>query len=123
MLSNALTAVVSEEVTCLEAANGREALEILEESDYSVDLVLCDLCMPEMNGLEFLQALDARDALDSCPVIILTGDAREARAQEALRCGARRLVAKPFTAEALSEALDEVLSPDGVARMSEPTES
>jgi two-component system chemotaxis response regulator CheY len=113
MLRTAVVATGSAEFAFLEAANGKEALEVLEEADFSVDLIFCDLCMPEMGGLELLQALAERDVLDACPVIILTGDAREAQAQEALGCGARRLIAKPFTTEALAEALDEVLHPAG----------
>lgn len=113
MLRNAVIASGLDEFTFLEASNGREALEILEEIDFSVDLIFSDLCMPVMGGLEFLEELDAREVLDGCPVIILTGDAREARAQEALKYGARRLISKPFTAETLSEALDEVLHHTG----------
>ena len=114
MLRAAVTATdESNGFTFLEASNGKEALEVLEQADFSVDLICCDLCMPEMGGIEFLQALAAKEVLDTCPVIILTGDSREKRAQEALSCGARRLMAKPFTAEALADALDQVLHPTG----------
>jgi CheY-like chemotaxis protein len=113
MLRTAVAATGLDEFTFLEAANGKEALALLEEADFAMDLVFCDLCMPEMGGLELLQELAAKDALETCPVIILTGDAREAQAQEALRCGARRLIAKPFTTEALAEAVEDVLHPAG----------
>ncbi len=120
MLRTAVAATALDEFTFLEAANGKEALAVLEEAGFSIDLVFCDLCMPEMGGLELLQELAARDALERCPVIVLTGDAREARAQEALRRGARRLIAKPFTAEALAEALDEILHPAESTPVSDP---
>ena len=113
MLRTAMAATESDGLTFLEASNGKEALKVLEQAEFSVDLIFCDLCMPEMGGLEFLQALKAMDVLETCPVIILTGDAREKRAQEALSCGARKLMAKPFTAEALADALDQVLHPTG----------
>ena len=113
MLRTAMAATESDGLTFLEASNGKEALKVLEQAEFSVDLIFCDLCMPEMGGLEFLQALKAMDVLDTCPVIILTGDAREKRAQEALSCGARKLMAKPFTAEALADVLDQVLHPTG----------
>ncbi len=113
MLRTAMATAESDGLTFLEASNGKEALEVLEQADFLVDLIFCDLCMPEMGGIEFLQALAAKGVLDTCPVIILTGDAREKRAQEALSCGARKLMAKPFTAEALADALDQVLHPTG----------
>ena len=113
MLRAAVTATGPDGLTFLEASNGKEALEILEQADFSMDLIFCDLLMPEMGGLEFLQVLVAKEVLDTCPVIILTGDARETRAQEALSCGARRLIAKPFTAEVIADALDQVLHPAG----------
>ena len=113
MLRAAVAAVESGDPTFLEASNGREALELLEQDDYSVDLIFCDLCMPEMGGLEFLRILAEKDRLAACPVIILTGDAREKRAQEALSCGARLLMAKPFTSEALADVLEQVLHPTG----------
>ena len=99
------------EFTFLEASDGKKALQTLEQENFSVDLVFCDLCMPELDGLEFLESLAAKQKLDSCPVIILTGDARESRAQEALVRGARKLISKPFKAETLSEVLEEVLHP------------
>ncbi len=113
MLRTAMAATESDGLTFLEASNGKEALKVLEQVEFSVDLIFCDLCMPEMGGLEFLQALKAMDVLDTCPVIIVTGDAREKRAQEALSCGARMLMAKPFTAEALADAIDQVLHSTG----------
>ena len=113
MLRTAVTSTGPDGLTILEASNGKEALEVLEQADFSVDLILCDLCMPEMGGIELLRVLAAEEVLDACPVIILTGDARETRAQEALSCGARLLMAKPFTAEALADALDQVLHPAG----------
>ena len=64
-----------EQAEFLEAANGREALGLLQDRDYAVDVVLCDLYMPQMNGREFLQAVAAQDKLETCPVVMVTSDA------------------------------------------------
>ena len=97
------------EFTFREAGDGKRAIEILEEESFSFDLIFSDLCMPEMDGLEFLQALVAKQMLDSCPVIMLTADARESKALKALALGARKVISKPFSVEVLSETLQEVL--------------
>ncbi len=55
MLRTALAATESDGFTFLEASNGKEALEVLEQADFSVDLIFCDLLMPELGGLEFIQ--------------------------------------------------------------------
>ncbi len=111
MLRSAVLETGLGEFTFIEADDGKQALQALEREAFSVDLVFCDLCMPEMDGLQFLEALGTKERLASCPVIVLTADARESRAQEALARGARRLISKPFTVETLSEALEEVLHP------------
>ena len=97
------------EFTFLEAGDGKQAIEILEKESFSFDLIFCDLCMPEMDGLEFLQALVTKQMLDSFPIIMLTADAREPQAREALALGARKVISKPFGVEILSEALEELL--------------
>jgi chemotaxis family two-component system sensor histidine kinase/response regulator PixL len=76
-----------------------------------VDAIFCDLCMPNMDGIGFLDAMQSRADLKSCPVIILTADARNARGSEALRRGARALLAKPFSPKAVSATLKDVLEP------------
>ena len=111
MLRSAVLETGLGEFTFIEADDGEKALQALEREAFSVDLIFCDLCMPEMDGLQFLEALRTKERLASCPVIVLTADARESSAQEALARGARRLISKPFTVETLSEALEEVLHP------------
>ena len=92
--------------TFLEATNGQEALAVLRDRDWAIDIVLCDRYMPTMGGMEFLQALGAQDRLGSCPVIIVTSDAEN---KDVLDAGARDLVTKPFTAQTLGKAVRDVL--------------
>ena len=93
----------------LEAGDGKEALERLETVEYGVQAVFCDLYMPKMDGITLLDELSNRGVLGSFPLIVLTADARKAQGEEALAHGASALVAKPFTAEEISEVMREVV--------------
>ena len=92
----------------VEASDGREALEAIR-SHGGIDLVMCDLCMPNMDGVELLDALREDQLLEGLSVVIVTGDADESRAQEALAHGAQRLLPKPFSPQLLKETLTELL--------------
>lgn len=87
------------------AINGRHALEQIACN--SVDLVLTDIYMPEMNGLELLRKL--REDGNDIPVILITGfDADEAK-QVAEEFNASALLLKPFRLIQLKELLDKIL--------------
>ena len=88
------------------AVNGRHALEQLAQ--HPVDLVLTDIYMPEMNGLELLKQI--RDDGLSIPVILITGyDADEARLK-AEQYNAAALLLKPFRLVQLKQLLDTILT-------------
>jgi two-component system chemotaxis response regulator CheY len=100
--------------TVLEAANGREALKTL--SAESVDLVLCDINMPEMNGEQLLTAL-ASDLCTPRPcVIVISTDATTSRVDRVMRLGARGYLRKPFTPEELRATVDRALEGDHARR-------
>jgi two-component system chemotaxis response regulator CheY len=94
---------------CVEAGDGKSALDALEDIDYSVDAVFCDLQMPVLDGHGFLGALRNRGKLKSCPVIVVTGETSDERSREAIRNGASAVIGKPFTAERVRDILLEVL--------------
>lgn len=81
----------------LEAGNGAEALAVLQAS--AVDLILCDINMPVMNGLEFIKQLSALENAKGVPVIMITTEGNEAHVVQALSCGARGYIRKPFTTD------------------------
>ena len=83
-------------------------VEKLASMDFDIDVVFCDLCMPNLDGIGFIEKLSANNKLEDVPVIVLTGDMRESRSKEALSKGARKLVGKPFTPDKVSESLKEV---------------
>ncbi len=86
-----------------EASNGAEALASLERN--SVNLVLTDINMPEMDGLELLRRLRDSEAWKSLPVVVITTEGGKAGVLEAAKLGAAGYVKKPFTADQIKEKL------------------
>lgn len=85
----------------LEASNGAEAL--VEVAKGSLDIILSDINMPVMDGLEFLRNLAKLDAGKGVPVVMITTEGSEARVVEALSVGAKGYIRKPFTPEQVKE--------------------
>ena len=86
-----------------EAGDGLEALELLKTN--TVQLILCDINMPNMDGIELLQRLKAQEDLRSVPVMMVTTEGSQARVMQALELGAAGYVKKPFTAAQIKEKL------------------
>jgi two-component system chemotaxis response regulator CheY len=107
MLKDMLAARGFADSEYVEAVDGEDALQKLAERNYSVDAVFCDLCMPNMDGLKFLEALKAGNR--SVPVIVLTADTRGSREEEAIARGAAGVLMKPFTPDAVAGSLEDVL--------------
>jgi two-component system chemotaxis response regulator CheY len=91
-----------------EAANGRQALEVIESEKAAVTLVLADWNMPEINGLELLKRLRLDPALASLVVIMVTTETELDQMATALEAGANEYVMKPFTKDILVEKLQLV---------------
>ena len=83
----------------LKATNGRQALAVLEKED--VDLVVSDVMMPEMDGLELCKAIKTDIRYSHIPVILLTAKANEEHQLEGLGMGADDYITKPFNMEVL----------------------
>ncbi|OEU80463.1 MAG: two-component system response regulator [Desulfobacterales bacterium S5133MH4] len=92
---------------CLEAGNGREALDVLAK-DW-VDVIVSDINMPEMNGLEFLGELKKDDLLKAIPAIVISTEGSKKRIQDAFDLGARGFIKKPFFPEEIKKVLYEVM--------------
>lgn len=76
----------------VEAKNGADAIGILKAQD-DIDIILLDIIMPVMGGIEMLKAVRSDESLRQLPVIILTTD--ETKKTEALECGANGFLMKP----------------------------
>jgi DNA-binding response OmpR family regulator len=101
------TALESVGYDVIEAADGRAALDHLRAGTASVDLVLLDLQMPKMNGMELLEQL--RAAGITVPVVILTAHGSIPEAVSAMKLGAIDFLTKPITPEALRRVVAEVI--------------
>ena len=85
----------------MEAGNGVEALGVLQENQ--VDLILCDINMPVMDGLEFIKQLSTVEKAKGVPVIMVTTEGSESHVVQALSSGACGYLRKPFTADQVKE--------------------
>lgn len=84
--------------TIVEAKNGEEALEVLRNGDLP-DIILLDLNMPRMSGIEFLTILKADDRLKYLPTVILTTSENRADLLECFKIGIAGYVIKPLKYE------------------------
>lgn len=86
-----------------EASDGVEALAKLQEQ--SVGLILTDINMPNMDGLEFLSRLKAHATWKALPIVMVTTEGSQNKVMQALQLGAAGYVKKPFTVEQIKETL------------------
>lgn len=87
------------------AANGKEGIDIF--SDHKIDIVLSDIQMPIMDGLEFLS--EAKSINCDCEVIMLSGYGDESKAVESMRNGAINFITKPIDVEQLLQATQKAM--------------
>ena len=95
--------------TVLSARNGQEALTVLR-SELPVDLVVTDLGMPVMDGLELLSQIRATEMLKHLPVILCSGDVDEAMMKSAAGYGCSHYFVKPVLPDVLFSQILTVLS-------------
>lgn len=84
-----------------EANDGAEALRILEDNE--VSLVLSDINMPNVDGIELLTRIRATPKWKQLSVVMITTEGSQAKVMEAVQLGAKGYVRKPFTAEQIKE--------------------
>jgi len=89
------------------ASNGAAALKIIREQE--VGLVICDWMMPEMNGIELLQAVRKEERFKKLPFLMLTAEAYRENIAEAVYAGVTEFVSKPFTADILGKKIQVAL--------------
>lgn len=89
--------------TILEAGDGLEALERLKGN--KVDLVLSDINMPNMDGIELLTKMRASPDWKKIPVVMITTEGSQQKVLEAVDLGAAGYVRKPFTADQIKEKI------------------
>jgi two-component system, chemotaxis family, chemotaxis protein CheY len=92
----------------LEAENGKEALDLLRKEE--IDLIICDLLMPEMTGMELLQVCKDDPEISRIPFIMVTAEAQKKTVMEAIKAGVDNYITKPFTPERLQDAISKVMA-------------
>jgi two-component system chemotaxis response regulator CheY len=97
-----------ETMVVYEAANGNEGLDMLRAK--TVDLILSDINMPSMDGLEFLRQLRAQNLAPGVPVVMITTESSEEHVKQAILSGAQGYIRKPFTAEQVKERVLPLLN-------------
>ena len=90
-----------------EASNGKEGLECIEK--HRIHVILSDLNMPVMSGLEMVAAMEKDGILNDIPVIVVSTDGSATRIEELKRKGVKHYIRKPFTPESIGNAIDKVL--------------
>lgn len=85
----------------MEAGSGLEALAAIQLK--KPDLILSDINMPAMNGLEFVRKLQEVPGMKDVPVVMITTEASESHVVEALSYGAKGYIRKPFTPDQVKE--------------------
>ena len=94
----------------IEANNGVEALEILKNKEELPDIILLDLNMPKINGIEFLSILKADEVLKYLPTIVLTTSQNHKDILECYKIGIAGYVIKPLKYQEYVEKIEKVLA-------------
>lgn len=90
----------------IEAENGQVAIELARQS--RPDVIVLDVMMPEMTGIEATKAFRADDLLKSIPIILLTANATEEDLKIGLAAGANKYITKPFSPKDLTESIEAI---------------
>lgn len=88
-------------MTVHEAGSGSDGLALLKAQP--VDLILSDINMPSMDGLEFLRQIRAQNLAPGVPVVMITTESSEEHVRQAIDAGAKGYIRKPFTADQVKE--------------------
>ncbi len=104
-----LVAIILERAgyNAIKAVNGKDALDKLKTT--KIEMVITDLKMPEMDGIEFIRTLCSIDEYKSIPIIILTSESREIKKRECIQAGADEWIMKPFIPRHLLEVVRSLI--------------
>lgn len=97
------------EYTTVEAANGRQAIEIIEANPDRISAVLLDVVMPVMNGLEAIDEMKNRGWLAHIPVILISGEATLAAERIAYEMGATDVIHKPYDSIVIKQRTQNIM--------------
>ncbi|NDE14184.1 response regulator [bacterium] len=99
----------------IEAEDGKQALEMLQK-DSSIEFIVSDWNMPNMTGLELLQAVRQDEKLKKLPFLMVTAEAEQDNIMAAVKSGVSNYIVKPFTAQTLQEKLIKIFATYGIKK-------
>jgi two-component system chemotaxis response regulator CheY len=108
IVERALRQAGLESMKVQEAGNGAEGLEMLRASAF--DLILTDINMPSIDGLEFVRQIKVQNLAPGVPVVMITTESSEEHVKQAIAAGARGYIRKPFTPEQVKERVLPLLA-------------
>ncbi len=91
----------------LEAGDGQEGLEQLEK--WQCDIILSDINMPNMDGLEFVKEIRKKRQLDQCKIIMITTESGTDIMEEVMNAGANGYVVKPFSPDQILDKINRAI--------------
>lgn len=91
----------------VEAQDGKEAIDML--SMFKINLIISDLNMPKVNGLELLKAILGHSVFKTIPFVVLTSDINDETFEKAMKLGATDYIKKPFTKENLISKIKSII--------------
>ncbi len=94
----------------LTANNGQEGLACLAEN--AVNLIVCDINMPVMDGFDFLRNLRKTDGISHIPVLMLTAVGEDGTSNQVIDLGANGCITQPFDSQVLSNTVTALILPD-----------
>ena len=102
LIAKSLGDVEGADVEVIEASDGMQALAMIDRHGDSIDLILCDMNMPNVSGLSLLRSLRGSPDLKQIPFVIVTADESDESTAQALREGAAGVIGKPFQPEVIT---------------------
>ncbi|GAB4213279.1 MAG: response regulator [Rhodoferax sp.] len=93
----------------LQAGDGQAALALLDGR--KINMAICDVNMPRMNGIEFVKAAKALPNYRFLPILMLTTESQEAKKEEGKAAGAKAWMVKPFSPQSLLNAVSKLCLP------------
>lgn len=104
-----ITDMISDRYHVIAACNGVEALDILKRDFNKIDLIITDINMPQMNGLELLEQMQKIKFLSNIPALVITADCDRDKEEKALEYGALDVITKPYDTLVLSKRIENLL--------------
>ncbi|MBR1736797.1 MAG: response regulator [Firmicutes bacterium] len=112
-----VTQVLEDEYTVVQSTSAMKAINIMQKDE--IDLVLLDIQMPEMDGIEAIKIMKSINSIKDIPIIFLTGRTSSETEIECLNCGAVDFITKPFVPEIVKLRIERTLELDEYHRNNE----